>query len=313
MVGSRAFFTSIEKRAALRLQHQFMYGAREVIFEHLNLDLNKIILGVVQHGFGPDFWAETNFPSPRLGIGRARVLLASTPISIRLQKKYPHHKVEAIGSPWAYLLKTLQTKPTETLENQRIKYCKSGLRVLFFVRHFNLRAGFKYTEEIVHEIGHQIREYYPSESITFCIFWSDLLSYDWFRFGREFDIRIACAGVRELSPPWELHEARTKFLPQLARLILEHDMCAFDTYSSAVPYALSLGRRSQLIALQYSKKYPPFGKAHDWFRSEFTFTGNDELFPEKNLDLTEDLLGLNEVLSPEQFEEIIPMIKLRIL
>lgn len=290
-----------------------MYGAREVILNYLALDLNYLIEGVVQHGFGPNSWAETNFPAPRVGAKRATVLLASETVAVSMKKKFPKHRIEVVGSPWAYLLQSGSPNDTgkssliETSHEVRLR--SATQKVLFFVRHFNLRAGFKYTKEIAHEIAHQIRNRYPDSELTFCVFWSDLLSCDWNELSRNYDIRIVCAGVRELNPPWEMHDARVNFLPQLARIIREHDICAFDTYASAVPYSLSLGKKIDLVSLKLDNSYPPFGNVHDWFVSEFTFSGNYEILPTSNNDLVNELLGMENTLSPAEFLECVPVRK----
>lgn len=244
---------------------------------------------------------------------RAEVFLASDSISKAMKREYPHHRIESIGSSWAYLLKSMNKIEGAGITHGSQSFTKNSQNVLFFVRHFNLRAGFKYTPEVVSQIGIQVREQFPNCSLTFCVFWSDLLSFDWNDFSRQFDIRIVCAGVRELNPPWEMHDARTKFLPKLLDLIEEHDVCAFDTYTSAVPYALSLGKKIRLLRLQYEKAYPPFGKVHDWFTSEFAFEGDDEIYPEPNRGLVSELLGFKHVMSPEEFKDSVPMIRLRTL
>lgn len=192
--------SSLEKKIATRLQHQFTYGAREVLLNYLNLDSSYLIGGVLQHGFGPNFWVETNFPAPRVGARRAPVLLASETVATSMKKKFPKHRIEVIGSPWAYLLDlmgsndTSRSAPNETSRGYR--NTGTNQRVLFFVRHFNLRAGFKYSNEIAHEIGHQVRSRYPDSELTFCVFWSDLLSYDWDTLGRQIDVKIVATYVK---------------------------------------------------------------------------------------------------------------------
>jgi hypothetical protein len=295
-IGSR------EVELSKTFSHQFMYGAREVLLDYCEIPKDRLLLGVLQHGVGPTLNQFINVPSPRIGIKRSPVWLASHSVAQEI-KKCGYKEVSAIGSTWAYLLKKTVAVPEEIGDRRE--------KILFFPSHW---GGHEYSNEEVIQICTSLRKRFPNEYLSISVYFIDLLCADWPRIASSFGIQILNAGMGGSDPYWSNFKARTNFLPRLREYIMQHDHCVFEEFSSAIFYAISLKKRVTVNKLPFlDHRQSPDAAVNDWMRKNLPKIYDGIYCDALAQEISDDLLGTNVTLSKEDLSERLKYVRLELL
>lgn len=298
-----------EARLLRLLDHQFMYGARERILDYASLPLNLYIGGVVQHGDGPPFSAYNNFPAPRKLIQRYPVFVANPEI-----RNYWYSRgfknIEVGGSPWAYLLGGIN------------KFCATSLKegekpseVVFFPRH--LAIGFEeHSPESIRKRFAFLRNRFEHQKIVCCVYWSDLLDDEWFKLAREYEIEISCAGIAHTDPVWAMSKLRTDFLLKLFNIIYPSQRCLFEDYTSAIIYALSIGKPVQLLndadRISLGGNLALLSRERQWIKKEIPSIEEDFVLSPMAIDFAKEVCGVPYRKEPNDVHEFFRMFEMQI-
>jgi len=278
-----------------------MYGAREILLDYAGLSRNLVLLGVLQHGIGPTSEIRNNVPSPRIYSRRSPVWIASKRSEIEL-KQAGFRYVKAIGSAWSYMKKLsedfLTMEPSE---------CRD---ILFFVRHYGGGATAEYNNQEVLKIFSELRARYPNSSLTVCVYFSDLLTANWHNLAPRFGIEVVSAGVGVTSPVWRQSESRIEFLYTLKKIIDQHNICLFDEPSSAIFYALSLGKIVKIEPIKSVNLVDYQVGFQRWFQSNLpkilSGINRDPVAEE----VTNELLGNDLIMSRENLQDTLEVVPL---
>lgn len=276
---------------------QFMYGAREQMFEYAGLSMDRILIGVLQHGVGPTFSLYNTHPAPRKGLQRSKIWVSS-PSAEKELRLSGVQKVTSIGSAWSYMMKNHGLSASN--KNQKLR------DILFFPRHFGGGINpYQYNLHDARILCKSLRDRYKKESITICIFHADLFALNWAELASHFDIDIVSAGIGTTYPPWYPSKSRINFLNQTAEIILTHKQCFFEGFSSALIYAISLNREVQIINLPGTARPNYNVREDEWLLENlprvFKSPINDSLCKE----LAADLLGEDAVREPQELQELL--------
>ena len=278
-----------------------MYGAREILLDYAGLSRNLVLLGVLQHGIGPTSEIRNNVPSPRIYSRRSPVWIASKRSEIEL-KQAGFRYVKAIGSAWSYMKKLsedfLTMEPSE---------CRD---VLFFARHYGGGATAEYNNQEVLKIFSELRARYPNSSLTVCVYFYDLLTANWHDLAPRFGIEVVSAGVGVTSPVWRQSESRIEFLYTLKKIIDQHNICLFDEPSSAIFYALSLGKIVKIEPIKSINLVDYQVGFQRWLQSNlpkiFSGINRDPVAEE----VTNELLGNDLIMSRENLQDTLEVVPL---
>ena len=278
-----------------------MYGAREILLDYAGLSRNLVLLGVLQHGIGSTPEIRNNVPSPRIYLRRSPVWIASKRSEIEL-KQAGFRYVKAIGSAWSYMNKLSEDFPTSEPSERR--------DVLFFARHYGGTSAAEYSNQEILKIFSELSARYPNSSLTVCVYFTDLLTANWHDLATRFGIEVVSAGVGVTSPAWRQSESRIKFLYNVKKIIGRHNICLFDEPSSAIFYALSLGKIVKVEPIKSVKLVDYQLEFQRWFQSNLPkiLSGIDR--DPVAEEITNELLGNDLIMSRENLQDTLRVVPL---
>ena len=289
--------------------HQFMYGAREVLIDYMNLSFDNLFCGVLQHGVGAPSELWNNFPSPRLNLKRSPIWLASEKGKTYLQEQGVK-RVYAIGSAWTYFLHTLEkkSKSLKTVSKE-----SKERDILFFPDHGAWNITPQYKRLSIHHTLSIVRRNFPNDKITVCVYFTEYLSEDWHKIAHDYEMEVVCAGSGVTTPDWSITSGRILFFDRLKEFFSQHHVALFQSYTSAIFYALSLGLPVMILR---GEKNAPF---------EHSLKDTTELigmFPEiaenftadkKLTEYSHEILGTESKLDPESLNSLLKPRKIEML
>ena len=235
-IGRLAISTLTKKSQLLkRFSTQFAYGHREILLNYAGLDHSTIFTGILQHGMTQDLEISSAI-TPRLLNGRRSPFWVFNINDERRFRENGYKNVKAIGAPWIYLESSPIPDKVESEGN-----------VLIFPTHRSISVEpLIDRDEIRSKILFWLNQY-GENGITICLVWSEFVTNDWQVACKELGVGCVTAGVGMTTPTYSPHPARIDFLRNLRQLIVSHKICVFETYTSAIFYALSLGKPCSLI------------------------------------------------------------------
>lgn len=289
------------ERTLERFNHQFMYGGREILLKYGNISDDHYLLGVLQHGVGPGFALWNNYPTPRIGLKRSPLWVASNENESYIRKQGIKN-VNAIGSVWSYVKKMMEG------ENRELKSRHKLRDILFFPAHYgggiaNVHNPSRYithhySQSDILKMFAKLRSDFPRETITCCVFWSDLFAANWFEAGEKFGISITSSGIGVTNPFWHPSPSRVQFLHNLFDLISNHKVCMIEQMSSSVFYALSLEKPVFISA--YFEKSNFQERELIWLRQKAPKLFQDFIFDESLGEFANLVLGSDRLIEPQE-------------
>lgn len=283
---------------------QFCYGQREILLKIMDERFSKMFPVVLQHGvYAQNSQIERGvaWTPRRTFLSRFRFVCFSE-FDERAIRSQGLKDVVPIGAPWLYLNNSVH----ESTSNN----------VGFFPKHYNL------TEESQHntisDIKNRVEEIqskFAGMKLTVFLYLSEFLMQEWHVASRLLNFEIFCAGLPVGNPVFSNHSSRTRFLPNLKEKMSKMEICVFDSYSSAIIYAGSLGKTVMLIEsldTLVANKRSPFER--DMLRRIGQFTNSEGMIEGENFcDFSLSSLGAGSLRSANQLKEILEPIELNIL
>lgn len=209
---------------------QFAYGQREILTDYMGLDRSTLFLGVLQHGFTfNDVPSDAN--TPRLKMLQRTPLWVYSEDRAKSLQELGFSNVSSIGAPWLYLPKTSISRESKIGVEQYIVFpIHTSLSVAVSPSDEDIRKKIKYWKGIAGE-----------NALTICLYWSDFLEMSWRRIAQEEGVEVTLVGVGETDPVWSPHTTRVNFLTNLRDLLSQNTHAIFETFTSGMMYAISVG------------------------------------------------------------------------
>lgn len=224
-----------------RYREQFMYGHREILLSAAGLDGTCLLLGNIQHGFEPLVRYGTR-PLPRYGLRKGSQWVWRPENAQAARSRGVSH-VHAIGAPWLYLRRALQSSEGALADSAAANYA------IFMPQHLDQYSTPSYHARALVQASQTAEALDAKCSLVI------LHAHDFMRQGiravyESTGIRVACAGWTDEPasniPPWADIGDRAKFLPNLYSHFREHGTLITSGVGSHVMYAASLGMRIAL-------------------------------------------------------------------
>ncbi len=291
-----------------RFGMQFAYGNREIYLKESELPLDSLFLGIVQHGVGPAFVQDHDWPTPRDFSLKRTPLWVYSRLNVSDLRNSGVKDVRAIGSPWCYAFKQFNFSSTKIQK----EYC------LAFASHtrFDVLEPSS-TLELIEKIRFW-KKLAGGQRLAICLYWVDFLDKNWQKAARVEDVELLCAGVDLTDPTWSLSPARTEFYKNLHSILKSAEFCIFEGFTSAIFYAASLDIpfgifisdfESKRILARSSDFSPPSIWLEKYARKNLNNFHTGSEF--KNLAM--DLLGFENLLSKDQLQSSLEWIRLTLI
>lgn len=278
---------------------QFAYGHREILLNYSKLDTTSLFIGIIQHGVGPASFL-TEWPTPRFrSLNRSSLWVYSNVAVARFLAEGAKN-VSAIGSPWLY---------SKILDNYQDRNQCSKLKFLVFAHHYSFNYLSQVTPE---EILGKIRDWQSiagPEELEVCLYWTEFIDRTWQRIAREEGVTLVCAGLSQSAPEWSQTDSRINFYANLRQIIDSATHCIFESFTSAIFYAKDLGKNVGIYqsesSLREINRELAFQKENDWLLKNVPGIFNS--FESSSLldSITYELLGYDELLSPENLANVL--------
>ena len=283
-----------------KFSSQFAYGHREILLRYMELPSTTLLQGVLQHGVstGPDLLRNSHMP--RIGLQRRAPFWVYSKNSEKYLREHGVTNVHAIGSPWAYLCGMNEDHPPKLSEVTQEKY-------LVFPTHHSLSVDVPTNPSQIREKISYWKELTSGHELTICLLWTEYLDPIWRQVCEEDGITLTFAGVSVTNPVWSPHTSRVGFLSVIMRLLSNHTHCIFESPTSAIYYALSMGLNVGFFLETQTPNWESISEIHKeeliWLQNTMPsmvgqFTGASQLETHWR-----EILGFDSVLSPSDLKQ----------
>jgi len=218
------------------LSEQFAYGHREILLSSNNIELDKLIVGELQHGWTLN--TKDLVQSIRRARDRKGRLYPLYVWSKVLADKFidlGHKNIQAIGSPWAHYAQSYKIKESH---NRPI--------AIYFPSHSFYGADISDDTKASIE---EIQELVGSTKVIVCLYWLDYIDPRKTRLYKSKGWETVCLGYRGAPAtdfPWSNVGGRVNFLPNLFKLLLNCQLAISDEVGTAFWAANSLNINTYL-------------------------------------------------------------------
>lgn len=283
---------------------QFVYGHREILLKHAGLDYSNQIIGVIQHGMY--YSGELNYETPRFIGGKKTKLYVFSKKDQEIAESRGHSHVYAIGAPWLYLKKSLEssrTFPPKGEESVLIMPYHSQSAVPDVSNLHSKLARAKAFRDVI-----------GSVQSTVCLHSVDFLDPTARNAFKEYGFDVTCIGSTA-GLAWSPSGGRVTALTSLFNLMSQHTHYLTDSVGTSLFYAVNMGMKigifpeirdlielNQMIQGVYSDeidKQLNYDYIEDHFRNaKGTFVSSAEF-----LQITNQVLGADSLLEPSALKE----------
>ncbi len=291
-----------------RFGMQFAYGHREIYLKESELPSDSLLMGIVQHGVGPAFVQDCDWPTPRDFSLKRTPLWVYSKLNIKDLLDYGVKDVRAIGSPWCYALKQFNLNSTKPQK----EYC------LAFASHtrFDILEP-STTFELIKKIRIW-KKLADGQKLVICLYWIDFLDKNWQEAARAEDVEIVCAGIDLTDPKWSLSPARTEFYKNLHSILSLAEFCIFEGFTSAIFYAASLDIPFGIFVSDFEAKRivarsSDFSPPSMWLKKHARKNLNNFHTGSEFKNLAMDLLGFENLLSKDQLQSSLEWVRLNLI
>lgn len=288
---------------------QFGYGHREILLKYCGLDFSTQLLGNLQHGVMFDHLF-LDFRTPRyLGMRKSKFWVFSKEYE-KLGRSLGNKNVIAIGAPWLYLRDSVEKEPQQYQKAEGILvmpgHSSGPYASLSSVAEKKKRAK-------------AFRQIVGTQKATVCLHATDFSNPDTTEAFLDEGFRVICVGSSNTLPFWTEAGNRIRTLYKLMSLMNSHTQLLTDRQGTHVFYAINMGleigifpeinKFSRLNDLSGIKGLPD-----DAFYKKEEMIYLTEKMPEmlnqftesgKYIDISNEVLGRNAVMCPEDLLEVL--------
>jgi len=275
---------------------QFAYGQREILLDYMGLSRTTLLMGILQHGltYGHD---SSEVLTPRFPKFERSPLWVYSESRARSLAELGHTNVKAIGAPWLYLPPIPKS----------FEVGRNSDRYVVFPIHTSLSVDASPDEN---EIRRKIRIWKSisgDSPITVCLYWSDYLEWSWRRIAKSEGVDVTVLGVPETAPVyWSPHSARIDFLVNLRNLLNENSHAIFETFTSAIFYAIETGTAvGYFPETQTESESQLHLEADRWFSKEIPGIIGEFVEASTLLDRNNGILGVESLRSPSELRDLL--------
>ncbi len=296
-----AWWRNRAKEADLRkFGIQFAYGHNEILLDYMGLDRTTNFKGILQHGVGPTFTFDSDWPTPRVGILNRSPLWVYSESAATDLKKRGVSNVTAIGSPWLY------SKLMHHKSNPAIQPVE---KFLVFPRHSTFGYPLNWTEQAIEKSVRGWIQIAQGHELGVCLYWIDFLNPNWHTVLKNYGIAIHCAGVGSTDPVDSQSSLRIDFYPSLVRIISSYTHCFFQSFTSAIFYANDLGKMVGFFPDSFEDQSLSnselFTRESVWIHNELSEIYMSFTNSQKLVEMTQDLLGTESTKEPDELKMIL--------
>ncbi len=283
---------------------QFVYGHREILLKYSGIDETALLTGILQHGVGPTFTLNSDWPTPRVNLLKRSPLWVYSRVAAKELSSEGVRNVKAIGSPWLY---------SKILDSFEVLDSPSKHKYLVFPEHFPTSANHNSTEVTRTKIR-TWKSIAGQADLEICLFWSEFTDPIWKRVAHQEEVSLKCAGYPN-SPRadiqiWSNSDERIDYYKNLRNMISSATHCIFEAFTSAIFYASDLGKDIGFFPETSRIKVEPIyrtGHNRELLWLEYNVP---EIFRnfERNgklSEITKELLGYDDLLSPRELTEVL--------
>jgi len=298
----RLSFTFTPKNVYLLNQFsaQFAYGHREILLSYARLDSSTLLEGVLQHGITSNENLLLDAKTPKVGLFRRAPFWVFSKETTEFLKNHGMRDVTAIGAPWAYLQKMRGQLADVGGHPKRNK-------TLVFPTHYSQSVNIPFTQDEVRQKLRRWKSLSGGEEITICLLWSEFLNPVWRMVCESEGVTLTFAGVGESKPVWSPHVSRVNFLANIDILLRDHSRCIFESPTSAIFYAISLGKEIGLFLSPQSGDWGAFSAAHErqliWTTECLPDLVEKFALTPRMIEFSRRVLGEDCILNPEELRE----------
>lgn len=300
-LGSLGFtFTPKNILEIEKFSDQFAYGHREILLRYMGLPTTTLLQGVLQHGVSTELDLLRNSRMPRVGLRRRSPFWVYSKSGEKYLRERGVSNVQAVGAPWAYLCGMNEVRPQKLSSALYEKY-------LIFPTHHSLSVHIPTNPSQIRRKIRIWKELASKQEITICLLWTEYLDSTWRQVCEEEGVTLTFAGVSFTNPVWSPHVSRVEFLPEIMKMLTNHTHCIFESPSSAIYYALSMGLSVGFFPETQTRNWESESPIHkeelEWLRNNIpSMVGQ---FTEANHIEShwKDILGFDAVLSPSDLRQ----------
>lgn len=283
---------------------QFAYGHREILLRVMQQSLTTAFPLVLQHGvYTPGVAIQKGVAlTPRKNLWSRFRFVCFSKSDQENVRKYGIRDVVAIGAPWLYLSDT----ETKTKKNS----------LGFFPAHGNTAEATPCSS--LKDISKRIqlvRKQFPGMRLTVFLYYSEFIRREWHELSRDLGFEVFCAGLPLGHPVFTPHLSRIDFLFNLKQKLNLMEACVYESYTSAILYAGSLGKSAALIRTPMTLiRFQEDPLEQSFLEGVFRLGKTKNFVDEKILkDFSLECLGQDALKRPEQLNSILEPIKLKSL
>ncbi len=296
-VGNLSFlFTPSWLQKIETFKVQFAYGQREILVNYAGLDKSALLMGVIQHGISYiDDSAEAI--TPRLKNFKRSPLWVYSEKREKSLSIRGHKNVKAIGAPWLYL---------PPISNSS-KVQQNTDRYIVFPIHTSLSTNLAPDETEIRKKIIFWKKIATDSPLTICLFWSDFLELSWRRIAEDEGVSVTVVGVGETIPQyWSPHSARVNFLANLRLILSQNTHAIFETFTSAIFYAISTGLKiGYFPQTQLEIESKSHSQADFWISQNMPRVSGQFADALQYNDLTNGILGVESLRSPQELQDLL--------
>lgn len=210
---------------------QFAYGHREILLKYCGIDFSAQLLGTLQHGV-LGYKQVEEWLSPRYFGGRKSFYWVYSHESQKMGRAQGHKNVVAIGAPWLYLRKSVDSSLTGKLKQDRVLIMPSHSQAVYVSKavEFEKKRQAKAFREVV-----------GSRNATVCLHAIDFCDPELLEAYMDEGFDVICIGSSSFSPAWTESGNRIGSLGKLMRLMGAHSHMLTNSYGSHLFYAIDMG------------------------------------------------------------------------
>jgi hypothetical protein len=291
-----------------RYAENFAYGHQEILLRYMDLNFSTQIIGIIEHGASrPNLLEDVR--SPRFQWGRKTNFWAWSNETEELAKKNNFKNVKAIGAPWLYLKKSVETELKPSPHPSK--------KFLVMPSHSTGNASEIANLEEKKLRAKNFRDVIGDQYATVCLHAADFCDPDTRESFETYGFNVTCVGSSLIQPPWSSSGNRIKSLYTLMKLMLDHSHFITDHYGTALIYAVDLGLDVSIfpeikkyqnldVALSEKQAIYMFGTRSE---TEFLLTHFSEALnkfaPASEFsDICSRMLGVDAIMSSKDLKEI---------
>lgn len=212
--------------------------------------------------------------------------------------------IRAIGSPWLY---------SKILDSFEMPKSSNKEKYLAFAQHYPTSAKHN-TSEITREKVKVWRSIAGEAELEICLFWSEFTDPVWTKVASEEGVSLVCAGhpnspLADLQI-WSGEDARIEFYKNLRNIISSATHCVFERFTSAMFYASDLGKYvgyfpTETKAQKESIFRTTENQEDKWLKDNFPQIFRNFAMDNKVVQITRELLGYENLLSPNELSTVL--------